>query len=178
MAKTAMLLMAVIGVLLICCNISGASAFKTHNMTFFVHDSILVSNATATIVAGPGGDLTKLQKGAILVTDTTITKTADPKSASLGKFEGQYILDGGSKYRIEATIIIDFPLDLVETTYEVLGQRTSFNSTNDRALAVVAGTGFFEGQTGYAIVHTVAQKLFGTNGAQRNTQEWTLVVGK
>ncbi len=75
------------------------------------------------------------------------------------------------KYRIEATIIIDFPRDLVETTYEVLGQRTSFNSTNDRALAVVAGTGFFEGQTGYAIVHTVAQKLFGTNGAQINTQE-------
>jgi hypothetical protein len=177
MAKTAMLLMAV-GVLLICCNISGASAFKTHNMTFFVHDSILVPNATAKIVAGPGGDLTKLQKGAILVTDTVITKTADPNSAPLGKFEGQYILDGGSKYRIEATIIIDFPGDLVETTYEVLGQRTSFNSTNDRALAVVAGTGFFEGQTGYAIVHTVAQKLFGTNGAQNNTQEWTLVVGK
>ncbi|CAK9882552.1 unnamed protein product [Sphagnum jensenii] len=48
-----MLLMAV-GVLLICCNISGASAFKTHNVTFFVHDSILVPNATATIVAGPG----------------------------------------------------------------------------------------------------------------------------
>ncbi|CAK9882546.1 unnamed protein product [Sphagnum jensenii] len=126
MAKTAMLLMAV-GVLLICCNISGASAFKTHNVTFFVHDSILVPNATATIVAGPGDDLTKLQEGAILVTDTVITKTADPNSAPLGKFEG---------------------------------------------------TGFFEGQTGYAIVHTVAQKLFGTNGAQINTQEWTLVVGK
>ncbi|CAM6036539.1 unnamed protein product [Sphagnum compactum] len=174
MAKTAMLLMAV-GVLLICCNSSGASAFKTHNVTFFVHDSILVPNGTATIVAG---DLTKLQKGAILVTDTVITKTADPNSAPLGKFEGQYILDGGIKYRIEATIIIDFPGDLVETTSEVLGQRTSFNSTDDRTLAVVAGTGFFEGQTGYAIVHTVAQKLFGTNGAQINTQEWTLVVGK
>ncbi len=83
MAKTTMLLMAV-GVLLICCNISGASAFKTHNVTFFVHDSILVPNATATIVAGPGSDLTKLQKGAILVTDTVITKTADPNSAPLG----------------------------------------------------------------------------------------------
>jgi hypothetical protein len=43
---------------------------------------------------------------------------------------------------------------------------------------VVAGTGFFAGQTGYAIVHTVAQKLFGTKGAQINTQKWTLVVGK
>jgi hypothetical protein len=168
----------VAAVLLLTCMISGASAFKTHNVTFFVHDSILVPNATAMVVAGPGGDLTKLQKGAILVTDTVITKTADPNSAPLGKFEGQYILDGGIKYRIEATIIIDFPGDLVETTYEVLGQRTSFNSTNDRALAVVAGTGFFEGQTGYAIVHTVAQKLFGSNGAQINTQEWTLVVGK
>ncbi|CAK9236726.1 unnamed protein product [Sphagnum troendelagicum] len=114
----------------------------------------------------------------LMAVDTVITKTADPNSAPLGKFEGQYILDGGIKYRIEATIIIDFPGDLVETTYEVLGQRTSFNSTNDRALAVVAGTGFFEGQTGYAIVHTVAQKLFGTNGAHINTQQWTLVVGK
>jgi hypothetical protein len=43
---------------------------------------------------------------------------------------------------------------------------------------VVAGTGFFEGQKGYAVVHTVAQQLFGTNGAQINTQKWTLVVGK
>jgi hypothetical protein len=163
-------------VLLMC--ISLVSAHKTHNITFYVHDSILVPNAKALIVAGPGGDLTKLQKGAILVVDTVITKTADPNPASLGKFEGQYIVDGGIKYRIQATVIIDFPGDLVETTYEILGQRTSFNCTDDRTLAVVAGTGFFEGQKGYAVVHTVAQKLFGTNGAQINTQKWTLVVGK
>jgi hypothetical protein len=167
----------VVAVVLLLC-ISLVSAHKTHNVTFYVHDSILVPNANALIVAGPGGDLTKLQKGAILVTDTVITKTADPNSASLGKFEGQYIVDGGIKYRIQATVIIDFPGDLVETTYEILGQRTSFNSTDDRTLAVVAGTGFFEGQKGYAVVHTVAQNLFGTNGAQINTQKWTLVVGE
>jgi hypothetical protein len=66
----------------------------------------------------------------------------------------------------------------LETTYEILGKRTSFNSTNDRTLVVVASTGFFEGQIGYAIVHTISQTLFGTNGAQINTQKWTLVVGK
>ncbi|KAH8963536.1 hypothetical protein BDL97_04G017300 [Sphagnum fallax] len=175
MAKLAVALVAA-AILLMC--LSRVSAHKTHNVTFYVHDSILVPNAKALIVAGPGGDLTKLQKGAILVVDTVITKTADPNSASLGKFEGQYIVDGGIKYRIQATVIIDFPGDLVETTYEILGQRTSFNSTDDRTLAVVAGTGFFEGQKGYAVVHTVAQQLFGTNGAQINTQKWTLVVGK
>jgi hypothetical protein len=138
----------------------------------------LVPNATAIVVAGPGGDLTRLQKGVIIVVDTVITATADPNSAPLGKFEGVYIIDGGVKYRIQATIILDFPLDLVESTFEVLGQRTSFNSTDDRQLAVVGGTGFFLGQTGFASVQTVYQKLYGDHGAQINTQQWILAVDK
>ncbi|CAM6046904.1 unnamed protein product [Sphagnum compactum] len=168
---------AVAAILLIVC-ISSTPGVSASTVTFFVHDSILVENATATLVAGPGGDLTKLQKGVIIVTDTVITETADPNSTQLGKFEGLYILDGGVKYRIEATVIIDFPLDLVESTYEILGQRTSFNSTDDRTLAVVAGTGFFQGQTGFASVQTVNQTLYGTSGAQRNIQQWILAVGK
>jgi hypothetical protein len=168
---------AVAAILLIVC-ISSTPGVSAETVTFFVHDSILVENATAILVAGPGGDLTQLQKGVIIVTDSVITTTANPTSAPLGKFEGLYILDGGIKYRIEATIIIDFPLDLVESTYEVVGQRTSFNSTDDRALAVVGGTGFFQGQTGFASVQTVSQTLIGTNGAQFNTQQWILAVGK
>jgi hypothetical protein len=168
---------AVAAILLIVC-ISSTPGVSAETWTFFVHDSILVENATAILVAGPGGDLTQLQKGVIIVTDTAITATADPSSAQLGKFEGLYIIDGGSKYRIEATIIIDFPQDLVESTYEVVGQRASFNATNDRALAVVAGTGFFQGQTGFASVQTVSQTLIGTNGGQINTQQWILSVGK
>lgn len=168
---------AVAAILLIVC-ISSTPGVSAETMTFFVHDSILVENATAILVAGPGGDLTQLQKGVIIVTDTVITATADPSSAQLGKFEGLYIVDGGIKYRIEATVIIDFPLDLVESTYEIVGQRTSFNATDDRALAVVAGTGFFQGQTGFASVQTVSQTLIGTNGGQINTQQWILSVGK
>jgi hypothetical protein len=168
---------AVAAILLILC-VSSTPAVSAETKTFFVHDSILVENATATLVAGPGGDLTRLQKGVIIVTNTAITTTADPTSAQLGKFEGLYILDGGSKYRIQATIIIDFPLDLVESTYEVVGQRTSFNATDDRQLAVYAGTGFFQGQTGFASVQTVSQTLIGTNGGQINTQQWILSVGK
>lgn len=168
---------AVAAILLILC-ISSTPGVSAETMTFFVHDSILVENATAILVAGPGGDLTQLQKGVIIVTDTVITATADPSSAQLGKFEGLYIVDGGIKYRIEATVIIDFPLDLVESTYEIVGQRTSFNATDDRTLAVVAGTGFFQGQTGFASVQTVSQTLIGTNGGQINTQQWILSVGK
>ncbi len=168
---------AVAAILLIVC-ISSTPGVSAETVTFYVHDSILVENATAILVAGPGGDLTQLQKGVIIVTDTAITATADPTSAQLGKFEGLYILDGGVKYRIEATIIIDFPLDLVESTYEVVGQRTSFNATDDRQLAVVASTGFFQGQTGFASVQTVSQTLIGTNGGQINTQQWILSVGK
>jgi hypothetical protein len=85
----------VVAVVLLLC-ISLVSAHKTHNVTFYVHDSILVPNANALIVAGPGGDLTKLQKGAILVTDTVITKLANPGSDALGKFEGQYMSMGAS----------------------------------------------------------------------------------
>lgn len=61
---------------------------------------------------------------------------------------------------------------------QIIGQRASFNVTNDRQLAVVAGTGNFLGQKGYALVSTVYQKLVGTTGAQYNIQKWTLVVGK
>jgi hypothetical protein len=61
---------------------------------------------------------------------------------------------------------------------QILGQRPSFNATSDRQLAVVAGTGVFLGQKGYALVDTVYQKLVGTKGAQYNIQKWTLVVGK
>lgn len=180
-AKTLMMttVVAVVSILLICMSGSvSAHTHKTHNVTFFFQESILVPNPTGLVVAGPGGDLTKLQQGVIVVVDNVITQTADPNSKPLGKFQAQYVLDGSIKYRVQATVIIDFPGDLVETTYEILGQRTSFNSTDDRTLAVVAGTGFFLGQHGYAVAHTVSQKLFGTNGAQINVQKWTLVVGK
>jgi len=168
---------AVAAILLILC-ISSTPGVSAETMTFYVHDSILVENATAILVAGPGGDLTQLQKGVIIVTDSVITATADPTSTQLGKFEGVYILDGGVKYRIEASIIIDFPLDLVESIYEVVGQRTSFNATDDRQLAVYAGTGFYQGQTGFASVQTVSQTLIGSYGGQINTQQWILSVGK
>lgn len=50
--------------------------------------------------------------------------------------------------------------------------------TNDRQLAVLAGTGNYLGQKGYAVVSTVSQTLVGVKGAQYNVQKWTLVVGK
>jgi hypothetical protein len=52
------------------------------------------------VVAGPGGDLTKLQQGVIVVVDNVITQTADPNSKPLGKFQAQYVLDGSIKYRV------------------------------------------------------------------------------
>jgi hypothetical protein len=45
-----------------------------------------------------------------------ITQTADPNSKPLGKFQAQYVLDGRMKYRVQATVIIDFPGDLVTFT--------------------------------------------------------------
>ena len=62
--------------------------------------------------------------------------------------------------------------------FQILGQRPSFNATSDRQLAVVAGTGVFLGQKGYAVADTVYQKLVGTKGARYTIQKWTLVVGK
>jgi len=167
---------------------SGASArldprHKTHNVTFYAHEAIETGvDATARIVAGPGGNLSALQFGAVVVVDDPITATADPKSAPLGKMQGLYVLDGGQKFRVQVSVIIDQPGDLVETTYEIAGQRASFNVSNDRLnnrqLAVLAGTGVFLGQKGYALASTVSQKLVGTTGAQYNVQKWTLVVGK
>jgi hypothetical protein len=175
------------GMLVLCMAASGAAAGRqlledkhaTHNVTFFVHEAINTgSDATGYIVAGPGGDTSELQLGALVVVDNIITETASPKSKQLGKFQGLYVLDGGQKYRAQVTVIIDQPGDLIETTYEILGQRPSFNATSDRQLAVVAGTGVFLGQKGYALVDTVYQKLVGTKNAQYNIQKWTLVVGK
>jgi len=106
---------------------SGASArqdpnykHKTHNVTFYAHEAIETGvDATARIVAGPGGNLSALQFGAVVVVDDPITATADPKSAPLGKMQGLYVLDGGQKFRVQVSVIIDQPGDLVETTYEV-----------------------------------------------------------
>ena len=105
--------------------VSGASAHldprhKTHNVTFYAHEAIMTGDdATAVIVAGPGGNTSYLQFGALVVVNNLITETADPNSAQLGKLQGLYVLDGSTKYRAEVTVIIDQPGDLVETTYEV-----------------------------------------------------------
>ena len=63
---------------------------------------------------------------------------------------------------------------------QVVGQRAGFNVTNERELAVLAGTGNYLGQKGYAVVSTVSQTLVPGSiiGAQYNIQKWTLVVGK
>ncbi|KAG0564441.1 hypothetical protein M758_8G107200 [Ceratodon purpureus] len=154
---------------------------KTHNVTFYAHEAIETGDdATARIVAGPGGNISALQFGALVVVNNIITETADPNSLALGKLQGLYTLDGSKKYRAEVTIIIDQPGDLVETTYEVVGQRAGFNVTNERELAVLAGTGNYLGQKGYAVVSTVSQTLVPGSiiGAQYNIQKWTLVVGK
>lgn len=187
MAKLAWHCVVMMGMILCLGACTGVSARhephpKTHNVTFFVHDRINTgSDDTVVIVGGPGGNTSALQLGALLVVDGAITATADPASKALGKFQGLYIVDGGTKYRAEVTVTIDQPGDLIECTYEIIGQRPSFNTTSDRQLAVVAGTGLFLGQKGFAIVHTVAQTLLhpGTlPSAQYNTQKWTLVVGK
>jgi hypothetical protein len=116
------------GMLVLCMAASGAAAGRqlledkhaTHNVTFFVHEAINTgSDATGYIVAGPGGDTSELQLGALVVVDNIITETASPKSKQLGKFQGLYVLDGGVKYRAQVTVIIDQPGDLIETTYEV-----------------------------------------------------------
>ncbi|KAG0615377.1 hypothetical protein M758_5G036300 [Ceratodon purpureus] len=153
---------------------------KTHNVTFYAHEAIETGDdATARIVAGPGDNINALQFGCLVVVNDVITKTADPNSTALGKLQGLYILDGSKKYRAEVTVIIDQPGDLVETTYEIVGQRAGFNVSNERELAVVAGTGNFLGQKGYAVVSTVSQTLVQGSiiGAQYNVQKWTLVVG-
>ena len=123
--------------------VAGASAHKdpkhkTHNVTFYAHEAINTGDdATAVIVAGPGGNTSYLQFGALVVVDDIITETADPNSAPLGKLQGLYVLDGSTKYRAQVTVIIDQPGDLVETTYEVSNPSMSYTqllSPLDRSL--------------------------------------------
>jgi len=105
--------------------VGGASArldprHKTHNVTFYAHEAIETgADATARIVAGPGGNTSALQFGALVVVDDPISYSPEPGSFVIGKMQGLYVLDGGQKYRAQLTIIIDQPGDLVETTYEV-----------------------------------------------------------
>jgi hypothetical protein len=68
-AKTVMMttVVVVVSILLICMSGSvSAHTHKTHNVTFFFQESILVPNPTGLVVAGPGGDLTKLQQGVMV----------------------------------------------------------------------------------------------------------------
>lgn len=125
MAKFAVMGSSIAVLMVMAIAVSGASAHleprhKTHNVTFFAHEAINTGDdATAVIVAGPGGNTSYLQFGALVVVNNLITETADPNSAQLGKLQGLYVLDGSRKYRAQVTVIIDQPGDLVETTYEV-----------------------------------------------------------
>lgn len=93
---------------------------KTHNVTFYAHEAIETgADATARIVAGPGANTSFLQFGALVVVNDPLTVSADPASAQIGKLQGLYVCDGSKKYRLQVTVIIDQPGDLVETTYEV-----------------------------------------------------------
>jgi hypothetical protein len=83
------------------------------NSTFFVHENLLV-------VAGPGGDLNKLQLGSVVVVTDTIRKTSDPSSKVLGVFEGQYVQDGNETLHVTATATIFADSENpYNTTYEV-----------------------------------------------------------
>jgi hypothetical protein len=83
------------------------------NSTFFVHENLLV-------VAGPGGDLNKLQLGSVVVVTDTIRKTSDPSSKVLGVFEGQYVQDGNETLHVTATATIFADSgNPYNTTYEV-----------------------------------------------------------
>jgi hypothetical protein len=126
------------------------------NSTFFVHENLLV-------VAGPGGDLNKLQLGSVVVVTDTIRKTSDPSSKVLGVFEGQYVQDGNETLHVTATATIFADSENpYNTTYEIVGQRTSLTSTDGLPLSVVSGIQFnletkeyFYGLIGISFIHTV-----------------------
>jgi hypothetical protein len=78
-----------------------------------VHESLLV-------VAGPGGDLNKLQLGSVVVVTNVIKKSSDPSSKDLGVFRGQYIQDGNETLHVTATAtIFADSKNPHNTTYEV-----------------------------------------------------------
>ena len=146
MAKFAVMGSSIAVLMVMAMAVSGANAHleprhKTHNVTFFAHEAINTGDdATAVIVAGPGGNTSYLQFGALVVVNNVITETADPNSAQLGKLQGLYVLDGSRKYRAQVTVIIDQPGDLVETTYEVSNPWISYTqllSPLDRPLQLL-----------------------------------------
>jgi hypothetical protein len=143
MAKFAAMGSSIAVLMIMAMAVSGASAHleprhKTHNVTFYAHEAINTGDdATGVIVAGPGGNTSYLQFGALVVVNNIITETVDPNSAPLGKLQGLYVLDGSKKYRAQVTVIIDQPGDLVETTYEVSNSSMSYTqllSPLDRSL--------------------------------------------
>jgi hypothetical protein len=78
-----------------------------------VHENLL-------LVAGPGGDLNKLQLGSVVVVTNIIRKTSDPSSKVLGMFQGQYVQDGNEALRVTATAkIFADSENPYNTTYEV-----------------------------------------------------------
>jgi hypothetical protein len=78
-----------------------------------VHENLLV-------VAGPGGDLNKLQLGSVVVVTNIITKTSNPSSKVLGAFRGQYVQDGNETLHVTATAtIFSDSKNPYNTTYEV-----------------------------------------------------------
>jgi hypothetical protein len=78
-----------------------------------VHENLLV-------VAGPGGNVNKLQLGSLVVVTNIIRKTSDPSSKVLGQFQGQYVQDGNETLHVTATAPIFADSETpYNTTYEV-----------------------------------------------------------
>jgi hypothetical protein len=125
-----------------------------------VHENLLV-------VAGPGGDVNKLQRGSVVVVTNDIKKTSDSSSKVLGVFQGQYVQDGNETIRVTATAtIFADSKNPYNTTYEIVGQRTSLTSTDGFPLSVVSGIQFnletkeySYGLTGLAFIDTVSTQV-------------------
>jgi hypothetical protein len=101
-----------------------------------VHENLLV-------VAGPGGNVNKLQLGILVVVTNIIRKTSDPSSKVLGQFQGQYVQDGNETLHVTATATIFADSETpYNTTYEIVGQRTSLTSTDGFPLSLVSGIQF------------------------------------
>ncbi|KAJ7520167.1 hypothetical protein O6H91_20G070300 [Diphasiastrum complanatum] len=117
---------------------------------FYMHDNVLVPNATTISVAGPGSSNGGF--GTVVIMDDLLTEGPSPYSKLVGRGQGTYILDSLVAVDLLLTFSAVFDTSKYNGTLSFHGSdRTNLKQ---REIAVVGGTGVFRFARGYAIIET------------------------
>ncbi|RXH90009.1 hypothetical protein DVH24_032366 [Malus domestica] len=135
--------------------IQATHEFKETLLSFYAHDFLSGANITDVAFAGiPGKIWNYDQFATVYAEDAPLTEGIDPKSASVGRIQGMFMvssLDGRNAYDMLSIVFTNKKYN--GSTLQIQGIDKQFEQY--RELSVVSGTGQFRFVQGYITYKTV-----------------------